>query len=360
MAAMDALSSSFWRGKRVLLTGHTGFKGSWLALWLQQLGAELTGFALEQPKPEALFHRARVADGMRSLIVDLRDLDGVRRVVRESRPEIVLHLAAQPLVGAAFHDPLETYAVNVMGTAHLLDALRQTGTARVIEVITTDKCYDNREWEYPYRETDTLGGKDPYSSSKACAELVTDCYRRSYLGAQGVSVSTARAGNVIGGGDWSDDRIVPDCMRAFAKGEALVLRRPKATRPWQHVLEPLAGYLELAWRQWQEPRAFAQAWNFGPNTDGQLSVEDVVQRLIRHWGGGEYRVDPDSARFPEAGLLALDISKALAHLAWRPRLTADAALAKTAAWYRAAATPTTDMRAFTLAQIDDYLKDARA
>ena len=357
---MQAYDPEFWRGKRVLLTGHTGFKGAWLALWLQKMGADVTGMALAQTERASIFHRARVADGMQSHLLDLRDADAVMRQVMEARPQIVLHLAAQPLVGMAYADPVASYATNVMGTAHLLDAVRRCDGTKVVTVITTDKCYENREWDYPYRETDVLGGKEPYGNSKACQELVTEAFRRSYLAGAGVSVATARAGNVIGGGDWSVDRIIPDCLRAFQDGRPVVLRRPEATRPWQHVLDPLAGYLELAWRQWTAPQTVSEAWNFGPRQEGQLAVLDVVQRLIHHWGEGACEVDRTTARFPEAGLLALDISKAVRHLQWRPRLEADSAIRWTADWYRAARDPAADMQRVSLTQIDDYLRTSSA
>lgn len=359
---MVNVTENFWSGRRVLLTGHTGFKGAWLALWLQQLGAAVTGLALAPTGHGTLFERAHVANGMTSLIGDICDRETVAAAVRKANPEVVFHLAAQPLVGIAFDDPIDTYATNVMGTAHVLEALRACQYLKAVTVITTDKCYDNREWFWPYRETDALGGKEPYGNSKACAELVADCWRQSYFAPSGVSVATARAGNVIGGGDWAEYRIVPDCIRAFAASRPVVLRRPEATRPWQHVLEPLAGYLALAQQQCEQGAAFAEGWNFGPYHDGQLSVEQVVQMLVEGWGGGaSYRIERDSARFPEARLLALDISKSLARLPWQPCLNAQQALAWTVDWYRVATDAGHDMRAHTLGQIDAYMalqKDA--
>lgn len=250
MTAPVLPNPAFWRGRKVFLTGHTGFKGGWLALWLQQLGADVTGYALAPDTEPALFDLADVAHGMRSVIADIRDADAVALALASAQAEIVLHLAAQPLVRASYADPLTTYATNVMGTANVLEAARHVRSVKVVQVITTDKCYDNREWEYPYRETDRLGGHDPYSNSKACAELVVDSYRRSFMREAGIHLASARAGNVIGGGDWAVDRIVPDCIRALLAEQPIDIRSPGAIRPWQHVLEPLSGYLVLAEQQY--------------------------------------------------------------------------------------------------------------
>lgn len=347
-----------WSGKRVLLTGHTGFKGGWLSLWLQGKGAELCGLSLAPPTAMNLFEDGQVAREMRSEIGDLRDVERVHRIFAEWRPEIVFHLAAQPLVRHSYRDPVGTYATNVMGTAHVLEAARQVGTARAIVVVTTDKCYENREWAWPYRETDRLGGHDPYSNSKACAELLATAYRSSYFppvehNRHGVGLATVRAGNVIGGGDWAEDRLIPDMMRAFQEGRAVRIRYPKAVRPWQHVLEPLRGYLRLAEALYEDGAGYGEGWNFGPDPSDARPVEWIVEHLSRSWGEGA-RWELETQTQPhEAGCLKLDCSKAAARLGWKPRLCLREALSLTAEWYRArqAGEP---MRDFTLAQIEAY------
>ena len=256
----------FWAGKRVFLTGHTGFKGSWLSLWLQTMGAKVTGFALAPPTSPSLFEAARVADGMTSIIGDIRDAAALKDALVAADSEIVLHMAAQPLVRASYDDPVGTYATNVMGTVHLLEAVRAAASVRACVVVTTDKCYENREWAWGYREDEPMGGFDPYSNSKGCSELVTSAYRRSFFQHSGIALGSARAGNVIGGGDWAADRLVPDILRAFEQNKPVVIRNPNATRPWQHVLEPLSGYLVLAERLYNDGQAFAEGWNFGPHS----------------------------------------------------------------------------------------------
>lgn len=283
--------ANFWEGKRVLLTGHTGFKGGWLSLWLQSLGANVTGYALLPPTQPSLYEVARVGDGMYSHIADIRDLDRLVAVMRETRPEIVIHMAAQPLVRYSYVNPVETYATNVMGTVNLLEAVRQVGGVRVVVNVTSDKCYENREWIWGYREHDPMGGYDPYSSSKGCAELVAAAYRNSFFnpeafGTHGVALASVRAGNVIGGGDWAEDRLIPDFMRAIMAGRAVVIRSPHAIRPWQHVLEPLSGYLLLAQHLWTDGPAFAEGWNFGPVDEDAKPVEWIVEQLTGLWGGG--------------------------------------------------------------------------
>lgn len=341
----------FWRGKRVLLTGHTGFKGSWLALWLASRGARVAGYALEPPTTPSLFELAGVGRDVEDIRGDVRDADAVRQAIANHRPDAVFHLAAQPLVRHSYDAPLETYAVNVMGTAHVLEACRRTDSVRVAVVITTDKVYENAEWLWGYRENDRLGGHDPYSNSKACAELVTAAYRDSFF-AKGAAVATARAGNVIGGGDWARDRLVPDAMKAFAEGRTLRIRNPQAIRPWQHVLEPLAGYLMLAERLWDD-RSFAGAWNFGPSDDDARPVAEVAERLAALWGANA-AVELEPGEKPhEAQLLKLDSSKARTSLQWKPRLDLDTALARVVEWYRLHASGG-DVRALTLAQIDSY------
>jgi CDP-glucose 4,6-dehydratase len=350
---------SFWHGRRVFVTGHTGFKGSWLSLWLQQMGAEVCGVALPPPTEPSIFCEAKVAAGMRSEFADIRDLERVGKLVRECRPEIVFHLAAQPLVRASYDDPVGTYATNVMGTVNVLEAVRLCDSVRAVVVITTDKCYENKEWVWPYRETDRLGGYDPYSNSKACAELVVSAYRSSFFPAakyaqHGVAIASARAGNVIGGGDWAKDRLIPDIVRAFTAKERLMIRNPKAVRPWQHALEPLSGYLKLAERLWEGPQ-HGDAWNFGPDSSEAISVEWVVRELAAAWGGNpEWQVD-DLAHPHEAQTLMLDWSKALSSLGWHPAIPLKQALRLTVDWYRRWSAGE-DAREITIEQIELYAR----
>jgi len=347
-----------WSGKRVLVTGHTGFKGSWLSLWLQQNGANLCGIALDPPTKVNLFQDARVELGMQSVIGDIRDADMLKRTLAEHRPEIVFHLAAQPLVRSSYEDPLGTYSTNVMGTANVLEAARQIDSVRAIVVVTTDKCYENREWEWPYRETDRLGGYDPYSSSKACVELVVSTYRNSFFNPteyirHGVAIASVRAGNVIGGGDWAGDRLVPDIIRAFMDERPVRIRNPHAIRPWQHVLEPLRGYLAIAESLCEEGPACGEAWNFGPDQSDAQPVEWIVQELAKLWGNGAQWEKEDGVQPHEAKNLKLDCSKAAARLGWRPELRLKDALAMTVVWYQARQQGQ-DMREFTTAQITQY------
>lgn len=348
---------TFWRGRRVFLTGHTGFKGSWLAMWLQSLGAVVQGYALPPPTRPSLFDAAGVAEGLHHAVGDIRDYERLRATMAGFRPEIVLHLAAQPLVRLSYAEPVETYATNVMGTVHLLEAARKAGSVRAVVNVTTDKCYENREWVWGYREDEPMGGFDPYSNSKGCSELVTSAYRRSFMGSAGIALASARAGNVIGGGDWAADRLVPDVLRAFERGEPVVIRNPLATRPWQHVLEPLSGYLVLAQALAETGGdAFAQAWNFGPRDEDAQPVQWIVERLVARWGG-QARWLLDAAENPhEAHYLKLDISKAKAQLAWSPRWTLADALDRIVTWHRAwIAGPTPQaLRSLCLQQIDDY------
>ena len=356
MAAME-LNPSFWHGRRVLLTGHTGFKGGWLALWLQMLGAEVQGYALPAPTSPSLWQAARLAERIPGTLADIRDSDCLANTVKQFQPEVVLHLAAQPLVRASYASPADTYATNVMGTVHLLEAVRQCATVRAVVVVTSDKCYDNREWLWPYRENDALGGHDPYSSSKACVELVCASWRASFFHGTAPWIATARAGNVIGGGDWAPERLVPDTLRAWERGEAVTLRYPNATRPWQHVLEPLHGYLLLAQALAQQHKEMATAWNFGPDTEGVASVAQVVAQLSRLWPGVAAWNTPAQAQPHEAALLALDSTKARQQLGWRPRWSLAQALARTVDWHsawRAGA----DMQAFTRAQITEFQEQA--
>lgn len=324
----------FWRGKRVLLTGHSGFKGSWLALWLERLGAELTGISLPPESAPSLFTLNDGGKHGHSHFCDIRDAAALAALVHEARPEIVFHLAAQPLVRASYRDPLATFSSNVLGTAHLLDALRHVDGLRVAVMITTDKVYRNEEWPWPYREIDALGGHDPYSASKAASELVIASYRDAFLRAHGTAVASARAGNVIGGGDWSEDRLLPDAVRAWQSGQTLDIRNPDAVRPWQHVLDALAGYLALAHHLWDRPE-LAGAYNFGPATADVASVRDVIELARKAYAGGDVHYGASPAGPHEAGLLSLDSAKAQSLLGFRPHWHIDDAVRHTMAWYRA-------------------------
>jgi CDP-glucose 4,6-dehydratase len=347
------MRQDFFRGRTVLVTGHTGFKGSWLCLWLQRMGAQVSGLALPPSSSPSLFEIARVRELLTHHEVDIRDLAAVRAVLQAEEPELVIHMAAQSLVRPSYEDPVGTYATNVMGTVHVLEAARLQRTVKAVLVITTDKCYDNREWPWGYRETDPMGGHDPYSNSKGCAELVCSAYRSSFLAAQGVALATARAGNVIGGGDWARDRLVPDVLAAFSSGKPVALRHPHAVRPWQHVLEPLRGYLMLAERLLQQDPQAAQAWNFGPRDDDARAVGEVVAELARLWGDGA-RAETQTGEHPhEATWLKLDTSLARQRLDWRPLLDLGEALQLTVDWHRGWQAGA-DARALTLEQIASY------
>lgn len=342
-----------WAGRRVLVTGHTGFKGSWLCLWLRQMGAEVTGFALPAPTEPSLFESARISELVHHIEGDVRDAAALLRAVEDSAAEVIFHLAAQPLVRLSYREPVETYATNVMGTVHLLDAARRVPGVKAIVCVTSDKCYANREWVWPYRESDPMGGHDPYSSSKGCAELVAAAWRNSFFAEGGPALATVRAGNVIGGGDWADDRLVPDLVRAFERGIAPTIRSPHAVRPWQHVLEALGGYLAIAERLLGGERRFADAWNFGPSDEDARPVSWIVERMRAAWGGAADPVADAGPRPHEAGLLRLDCSKARAALGWRPVLTLEQALDWIVDWHKAVGT-NGDARAVTLSQIADY------
>lgn len=328
------MNPEFWKGRRVLITGHTGFKGGWLSLWLESLGAEVTGIALPPNTTPSLFELARVAEGMNSHFCDIRDAPALAVIVRAARPEVVFHLAAQSLVRASYREPLTTFASNVMGTAHLLDALCGLDCVRAAVMVTTDKVYRNNEWPYPYREDDALGGHDPYSASKAASEIVIASYRAAFLVEQGVAVASARAGNVIGGGDWSEDRLIPDALRAWQSGRTLEVRSPHAIRPWQHVLEPLAGYLSLAQKLREQPE-LAGAYNFGPQTHEAATVREVVELARKAYGSGDVLYGDGSAGPHEAGWLALETAKARATLGVTPQWTLAEAVERSMAWYRA-------------------------
>jgi len=354
------LNPKFWSGKRVFLTGHTGFKGSWLSLWLQHLGAELTGFSLEAPTTPSLFELVKVARCMQSITGDIRDIESLKSSLKAARPEIVIHMAAQSLVRQSYQSPIETYSTNVMGTVHLLEAVRQTDTVRAVVNVTSDKCYENREWAWGYRENEQMGGYDPYSNSKGCAELVSAAYRSSFFNPNdydrhGVALATARAGNVIGGGDWAKDRLIPDILSAFGSGKKVKIRNPDAVRPWQHVLEPLSGYLALAESLAEKGPAFATGWNFGPNDEDAKSVGWIVKQMAARWGGETgYTID-QGEHAHEANYLKLDISKARTQLNWRPALRLNDALDMIVDWAKAQHSGA-DISALTEQQISFYQK----
>ena len=350
-------NKKFWAGKRVLVTGHTGFKGSWLTLWLKSLGADVTGYALEPSTDPSLWRLLNLQSDIRNHIADIRDALALTGVLQEVRPEIVFHLAAQSLVRLSYRDPVGTYTTNVMGTAHLLEALRQTVGVRVVVNVTSDKCYELSNPNRGYNENDPMGGRDPYSSSKACAELITAAYRHSFFEKTGPALATARAGNVIGGGDWADDRLVPDFVRATMCGEQVRIRNPLSVRPWQHVLEPLYGYLVLAERLWEDGR-HAGGWNFGPAPDNAIPVETVMSALVALWGRPAGWVTAPGPHVPENDFLTIDSSKAQHVLGWRPYLDLMTTLTWTVEWYKACAT-SSDAVALCLQQIDRYEKRAR-
>ena len=354
------LNRSFWKGRHVFLTGHTGFKGSWLSLWLDALGADVTGYALAPPTQPSLFEQAAVrASSVRTVCADIRDFPRLKAAVAECRPEVVIHMAAQSVVRRGYEDPIETYSSNVMGTVHLLEALRQLGQPCVVVNVTSDKCYANREWVWGYREDDPMGGRDPYSNSKGCAELVTGAYRDSFFPPasfqqHGVAIASARAGNAIGGGDWTSNQLIPDLMRAFLAGESCLIRNPSAIRPWQFVLEPLRGYLMLAERLAQDGPGFASGWNFGPaDTDANKPVSWIADQLARSWGAGAAWNQDAQSHVREAHFLKLDTSKARANLDWHPLLPLNLALEWIVEWYRCVRAGT-DARRLSRTQIERY------
>jgi CDP-glucose 4,6-dehydratase len=348
------INPAFWRAKRVFLTGHTGFKGSWLSLWLQSLGAEVYGLALEPPTTPNLFTVAQVAaDTASHTLGDIRDLSTVQKAMQAAQPDIVIHMAAQPLVRLSYAEPVETYATNVMGTVHVLESARHTPSIKAIVVVTTDKCYENKEWAWGYRENEPMGGHDPYSNSKGCAELVTSAYRNSFLQSSGIAVASARAGNVIGGGDWAADRLVPDILRAFEQNQPVTIRNPHATRPWQHVLEPLSGYLTLAEHLYTHGQAYAEGWNFGPKDDDAKPVQWIVEHMVHSWGKGATWQQDGGVHPHEANYLKLDISKAKGRLGWQPRWPLATALELITTWHQGHLAKG-DMKKLCLAQIQQY------
>lgn len=355
---MNNLFNGIYKHRKVLITGHTGFKGSWLCLLLNQMGADVYGYALEPPTNPSLFNEAKIGEIMTSYIGDIRDYDHLLKVMQEIQPEIVIHMAAQPLVRESYKIPVETYAINVMGTVHLLEACRNIQSVKAIVNVTTDKCYENREWHWGYRENEPMGGYDPYSNSKGCSELVTSSYRNSYFNPtqyaeHGVAVASARAGNVIGGGDWADDRLIPDFIRAISKGDEVKIRSPYAIRPWQHVLEPLTGYLTLAAKLYTEGTTYAQAWNFGPDDKDAQNVEWITSTICELWGeGASFEVDTNPQPH-EANYLKLDCSKAKAELNWVPKWDIETTLKSIVNWNKAYLCGE-NIREVTIDQINQY------
>jgi len=356
------MNKLFWKSKKVLITGHTGFKGSWLSLWLQKLGSIVTGYSLPPPTKPSLFDLADIKKGMNSIKGDIRDFDCLLSTIKKERPEIILHLAAQPIVNFSYENPIETYTTNVMGVVNLLESVRRTEGVRAIINVTSDKCYENKEWVWGYRENEPMGGFDPYSSSKSCSELVTSSFRNSYFQPKeykhhGVAIASARAGNVIGGGDWANSRLVPDCMKSWLAGKTVTIRYPDAYRPWQHVLEPLNGYLQLAEKLYEDGLNFSGAWNFGPLDFNWNTVEYVILKLGTLWNGpSRWEKDP-SIQPHEAHFLKLDSSKANTMLKWSPIWNIDISLKNTAEWYLNYQEKPKSMQEITLKQIENYSKE---
>jgi len=348
------IDKDFWKGRRVFVTGHTGFKGSWLCLWLHELGAQVKGFALEPPTTPSLFTEAQVAELVESEIGDIRDFEKVTKSIHNFQPDILIHMAAQPLVRYSYDAPIETYAVNVLGTANVLEAAKTCGSIKSVVSVTTDKCYENKEWVWAYRENEPMGGHDPYSSSKGCAELVTASYRQSFFEQKGIGLASARAGNVVGGGDWALDRLIPDILRAFEKDQPVVIRSPNAVRPWQHVLEPLSGYLALAQRLFEKPDDFAQGWNFGPNEDDAKPVSWILDSMVDAWPGSSRQLDQTTNNPHEANYLKLDISKAKSKLNWQPTWGLKHTLENIVKWHRAWLSGD-DMQAFSKNEINEFI-----
>lgn len=355
---MNNIFNNTYKGTRVLITGHTGFKGTWLTLWLKELGAEIVGYSLEPHTNPSMFDLCNTEDDIINIIGDIRDSKKLEKILQGFKPDIIFHLAAQPLVRESYNDPKLTYETNVIGTLNVYEAARKCESVKVIISITTDKCYENKEWVYGYRECDPMGGHDPYSSSKACVELLTASYRNSFFEDLGIGIASARAGNVIGGGDWARERLIPDLIRAISKEETLIIRNPTAIRPWQHVLEPLSGYLWLGCLLLENTKKHSCGWNFGPNNNDTLSVEEILKLAINYWGRGKYEIDK-SVQPHEAGLLKLDINKAMSELNWNPVYDVEKAVEKTMDWYKSYYEKNIDMNEFTINQIKEYVKEAR-
>jgi len=355
------INQVFWKNKKVLITGHTGFKGAWLSLWLQDLGAKVIGISLDSPTTPSLYEQANVAKGMISLRQDIRNGEAIKQLFQQHKPEIVFHLAAQPLVRLSYREPVETYEINVMGTLHVLEGIRSVDSVRSAVMITTDKCYQNKEWVWGYRETDTLGGHDPYSSSKGAAELLISSYRNSYFPQDKYSehktaIASARAGNVIGGGDWAEDRLIPDIIKAFKNNETVIIRNPKSTRPWQHVLEPLSGYLKLAEQLEKNGDQYAEAWNFGSAEIDARPVQWIVEKMAKLWGENANWINDKSEHPHEANYLKLDCSKAHMKLNWYPRWDLSETLLRIVEWHKLKDAHN-NYRKLCLTQINDYMKD---
>jgi len=358
IARKSMIDKSFWQNKKIFITGHTGFKGSWLCLWLHLLGAEITGYALDPPTDPSLFKLCKIGELLRSVTADVRDGKLLKEAMHESNPEIVFHMAAQPLVRESYRDPVKTYSTNVMGTVNLFEAVRECKSVKTIINVTTDKCYENKEWIWGYRENDSMGGNDPYSSSKGCAELITNAYLRSYFDTDnykehGVSLASVRAGNAIGGGDWAEDRLVPDCMRSLMEDKPVVIRFPDAVRPWQHIVDLLYGYLLLTQHLYQEGSVLASGWNFGSNYEEAQPVRWIVERITEMWGYSDSWVVEQGNKPNEANFLTLDCSKAKSVLGWYPQWDLNVSLNKTVEWYKALKDQQ-NMFHFTLEQIRSY------
>ena len=357
---MDINLKESYKGKRVLVTGHTGFKGSWLSIWLKSLGAEVIGYSLEAHTEPSMFKVCNLESKITSIIGDIRDYSKLHKVIKEYKPDIIFHLAAQALVRHSYKNPIETYETNIMGTVNLLEAAKNSESVKSIVIVTTDKCYENKEWIYGYRETDPMGGYDPYSSSKGCTELIVSSYRNSFYREKGIALASARAGNVIGGGDWSEDRLIPDFVRSVLKKEPIIIRTPSATRPWQHVLEPLSGYLLLCAKMLKNKEKYSSAWNFGPKETDVLSVKEILNLCIKTWGRGSFNVEKNN-NLHEASLLKLDISKARTILNWNPVYDIKKAVEETICWYKEFDKyQIKNMYDYTLMQIQEYEKETKS